>query len=73
MLIANSRTANCLTVEMTWGETASHNVKFYEKRSKQGRCFALTSNGRMKVGLLARVHVYLVFDTSGALFNLLKF
>ena len=33
-----------LTIEMTWGETEYTQAKGKRRRSKQSRCFALTSN-----------------------------
>ncbi len=38
-----------LTAEMTWAETASDNVKCNGRRSKQSRCFRLTSNDLLGV------------------------
>ncbi|MGI9034977.1 MAG: hypothetical protein ACR2GD_02945 [Pyrinomonadaceae bacterium] len=45
------------TIELTWGETASDNVKFNGRRSKQSRCFALTSNDLLCRPLLEKDQV----------------
>jgi hypothetical protein len=44
------------TLEMTWGETASDNLKFNGRRFKQSRCFALTSIELLGAALFSGTH-----------------